>query len=241
MSIAQKLITIAENMPKVFEAGKSAGNGGYEQGFEDGKQAEYDAFWDKYQQKGNRTHYGYSFSGHGWNDDTFKPKYDITAKEVNSMFTYSNITDLEKALGDKKLIFLEGATGSSVFNYAKNLTIIPVLDITKMYAPGMTMWFSSCTALHTIRKIITVETANYDRTFNLCSALVNITFEGVIGNNISFSGCPLLSDESINNIIGCLKDLTGQTAKSVDFHSTVLANLTDEQLTQISNKNWSAV
>ena len=40
MSIAEKLTTVAENVPKVYEAGKKA---------------EYDAFWDKYQNNGKRT------------------------------------------------------------------------------------------------------------------------------------------------------------------------------------------
>ena len=36
MNISDKLITIADNMQRVYEAGKSAG-GGYDQGYEDGK------------------------------------------------------------------------------------------------------------------------------------------------------------------------------------------------------------
>ena len=62
--IAEKLEKIAENVPKVFDAGKQQGHGegydsgyddgleagkelgGYNEGFEDGKDAEHDAFWD---------------------------------------------------------------------------------------------------------------------------------------------------------------------------------------------------
>ena len=61
MSIADKLTTVAENMPKVYEAGQ---------------QAEYDRFWDAYQENGNRTHYAYAF--YRWSDAVFSPKYDIT-------------------------------------------------------------------------------------------------------------------------------------------------------------------
>ena len=39
MSIAEKLITIAENEERVYESGKKAA---------------YDRFWDVYQQNGNR-------------------------------------------------------------------------------------------------------------------------------------------------------------------------------------------
>ena len=42
MSIAEKLVTVAENEQKVYDAGK---------------QAEYDAFWDNYQVYGNRENF----------------------------------------------------------------------------------------------------------------------------------------------------------------------------------------
>ena len=62
MSIAEKLTEIAENVPKVYEAGK---------------QAEYDRFWDSLQNSGNRTHYQYGFAGIGWNPTTLNPKYKV--------------------------------------------------------------------------------------------------------------------------------------------------------------------
>ena len=37
----------------------------------------YDAFWDTFQRNGERKDYRYGFSGIGWNDENFKPKYDI--------------------------------------------------------------------------------------------------------------------------------------------------------------------
>lgn len=45
--------------------------------FESGKQAQYDAFWDKFQNYGNRTKYPYAFYGDGWTTDILKPKYSI--------------------------------------------------------------------------------------------------------------------------------------------------------------------
>lgn len=57
---------------------KEDGSGGYEQGVEEGKQAEYDRFWDIFQENGNRTWYWGAFAGPGWTDETLKPKYTIT-------------------------------------------------------------------------------------------------------------------------------------------------------------------
>ena len=56
----------------------------------------YDTFWDTYQQNGKRTNYQYAFSGKGWNDTTFKPKYDISVSGNGGwMFAGSQIKDFE--------------------------------------------------------------------------------------------------------------------------------------------------
>ena len=49
MSIADKIVTIAENEQKVYDAGYSKGKsetdgGGYDEGFSDGVKSEYDRF-----------------------------------------------------------------------------------------------------------------------------------------------------------------------------------------------------
>ena len=66
MSIAEKLQTIAENAPKVFEAGKKS---------------QWDEFWDDFQLNGERRTYYYAFFSRwqfgSWSDVTFKPKYPI--------------------------------------------------------------------------------------------------------------------------------------------------------------------
>lgn len=60
-----------------------------------------------------------------------------------------------------------------------------------------------------------------------------------IAVNCNFSGSSRLSDETIQSIIDGLVDLTDGTARTITFHATVLAKLTDEQLEQVSNKNWT--
>ena len=65
-SIADKLERIARNEQLIYNAGVEKGkaeaekdgyNQGYADGIEQGKQAEYDAFWDQYQKNG----YDYNF------------------------------------------------------------------------------------------------------------------------------------------------------------------------------------
>ena len=71
MSIAEKLVTVAENQQKVFDAGKKA---------------EYDRFWDAFQDYGNRTVYTNAFCYDGWNDEIYNPKYTIRPTSCNTMF-----------------------------------------------------------------------------------------------------------------------------------------------------------
>lgn len=84
MSIATKLVTIAENEQKVYAAGQKA---------------EYDRFWDNVQNYGNRTSYINGFSGASWNDKTYNPKYPIVCNslnDANNLFLYNGgITDIK--------------------------------------------------------------------------------------------------------------------------------------------------
>jgi hypothetical protein len=92
----------------------------------------------------------------------------------------------------------------------------------------------------TIDKLIVPENLKYVGTFNGCSNLENITFEGVIGNNISFADSSKLTNASVQSIIDCLKDLTGQTTQTLAVHQEVRNKMTPEQVDTIVNvKKWT--
>lgn len=80
MSIEEKLITIAENEQKVFDAGKKK---------------QYDEFWNIFQDYGKRNHYVNAFSYSFWKDTIYNPKYPINAQVYGLEYTFSNssITD----------------------------------------------------------------------------------------------------------------------------------------------------
>ena len=61
----------------------------YALGWDDGKQAEYDAFWDAYQSYGEPKPYTNAF-GSMWTAELFKPKYDIRPTNAYMMF-HNNI------------------------------------------------------------------------------------------------------------------------------------------------------
>jgi hypothetical protein len=105
---------------------------------------------------------------------------------------------------------------------------------------GLYMTFMNAT-VKTIDKLVVSDKLKYNSTFNGCSNLENITFEGVIGNSLSFANSSKLTNASVQSIIDCLKDLTGATAQTLTFHATVGAKLTDAQKATITAKNWTLV
>ena len=59
--------------------------------YDEGRKAEYDAFWDANQDFGNRTNYEYAYSRSGWTDDNFKPKYLIKPVNATQIFAQNKV------------------------------------------------------------------------------------------------------------------------------------------------------
>ncbi len=78
MTVSEKLVQTAKNVPKVFAAGKTA---------------EYDRFWAAFQHSGQRVNWQNAFNNQLWTDETYNPKYPIISTSGNSLFANTNITD----------------------------------------------------------------------------------------------------------------------------------------------------
>lgn len=214
MSIAEKLQTIAENEQKVYEAGYNKGKaeggdteGAYNEGFEAGKKAESDAFWETYQEGGNRTNYTYAF--YAWKDELFNPTYDITFSRAYATFSYSTIKEINKILDFSKMptVYL---TDAQVFRF--------------------------CYDLETINEIVVCEQNQYTQWFQGCTSLKNITFNGTIGQNISFADSPLLSADSIANIVEHLATVSAKTTITINSAIDMSA-----YKSTIEGKGWTLV
>lgn len=140
MAIADKLTQIAENEINVYNSGKSKG---YTDGFEEGKQAEYDAFWDAFQQNGNRTNYTYAFAT-AWTDEIYNPKYPIKLVMGNGIFNESKITDVKVPL-DFTTYHTNQVNIFSWAYYIKTIPLIKVIEDTRYNS-----WFTYCDALENI-------------------------------------------------------------------------------------------
>lgn len=200
------------------------------------KQAAYDEFWDSYQRNGNLINYSYAFCGNGWTDVNFKPKYSIISNNCDHLFTSSPIS---------KVPCLLDTSTSTNFNYmfaVSNIVDAPTLDLTKCGVDNFQYTFYSAAKCKSIKLINVQETLKFTASFTGCTALESITFDGTIGNNISFSKSSNLTHASIMNIIEHLRDLVADgitTKTTLTLGATNLEKLTDEEKAKATQKGWT--
>ena len=228
MSIADKLATIAANEQRVYDAGK---------------EAQEQAFWDAYQDGGNRVTYANAFSGDGWANAIFKPRYNMAPNSAYMMFRFCTIQgDLVNILQELGVTidFSNSTNFGYTFSYAMGITRIGIINTTSSNSLSST--FQYARALKTIDKLVlrTKGDQTFSSVFDSDGSLQNITIEGVIGNNISFGDSPLLTHDSLVNIISCLQDITGTSnTRTLTLGATNLAKLTDTEKAVATGKGWT--
>lgn len=200
MSIAEKLTIIAENIPKVYDAGVA-----------EGKQNVYDIMWDNIQQNGTRRIYNTFFQD--WTEETFRPKYDMNASDPTSMFKgFKSQISLKERLNEQgvKLNFASCTYFNYVFQNAA-FTELPEINVPNTTQLGFS--FEGCTYLETIEKLIIPAGVDIGvTTFRYCTALKNITLAGVLSKQVNFASCSQLTAESITSIVDVLSTTSsGQT------------------------------
>jgi hypothetical protein len=205
-----------QDLDNAFEKGKAQGDGGG--GY-------YDAFWDNYQQNGNRTDYGMAFYGIGWNDANFKPKYDIIHKVVsNSMFRNSEITCLKGKLEQLGLT-LDVSQCSSFLQMFQGSKIkdIPILDGTNCTSLSYT--FGSSAQVETIEKLIlSNKLTNVGNAFSNATKLTHVIFEGELAiTGLDLHWSILLDAESYHSLMSILSPTTTGMSVTLPPYATVKA------------------
>lgn len=180
MTIAEKLTRVAENVPRVHDAGK---------------RAEYDAFWDSFQNNGERTNYELAFAGVGWNNDTLRPKHRIKPTNAFEIFRSCGEVDLTKVGVD--IDFSDCTSAGNTF-YGSAVTHIGVFDASKL--PNLSYCFYRCEHLVEIDEIVVVPTHTFPSTFYRCPALEKIIFSGTVAKDIDIHWSTNLSGASIDSV-----------------------------------------
>lgn len=245
-----KLKELISLQREIYDAGynkakEEAPAGGYDEGFEAGKQAEYGAFWDAFQQNGNRTNYRRAFVH--WLEEPI-PRYFVklsnsagVEKSNNSseVFAYlgvkSNITknDPNDILIDvshlcSKLDFSECTIVNNLFTNARvrniDVDLSGCTTITRAFAKGDYGDIDCITVTFSGNNL-------FDNTFAGTNTLTTIAVRGEIGNSISFSDSVSLSKESITSIINALSSTT--SGLSITFSLTAVNKAFSEELFQV--------
>ena len=201
-------LTLDDMAVGVDEVYNKGGEEGYKSGIEEGKQVEYDSFWDSFQANGNRTDYTRTFSSVAWNNTTFKPKHQIKPKVAQLMF-YRNTALTGEIEAITNIDWSECTNFEQACQDLNKVTRLGVIDLRK--ATNLTNAFIYMAALTTIDKIIFGDSTP-NITFSKNVSLKNVKTEGVIFNDITFKDCPLTVD-SLKSVISCLKDYTGTTSE----------------------------
>ena len=194
--------------------------------YEAGMQAEYDRFWDAYQENGTRTDYRYAFYGIGWTDETYIPKYPLQVTNAAGMYADTKIT--------KRIdIDTSACTNfTNTFSSAKALTTIGTIDTRS--AATLNQIFAYMDKLKTIEKLILKDDGSQTFSadcFGWDVVLADIVIEGTIGNSVSFRGCYNLTTASATSIINALSSTTS------GFTLTLQSNVK----TRFTNAEWSAL
>ena len=213
MSIAEKILRAKTDYDAVYESGYEKGKS------EGGADSYYDTFWDSCQDNGNRTDYFHAFSGQGWNDEIFTPKYTMKPVNAESMFGWSGISKIECGEG-KAIDFINCTNLYDCFRSMANLT--EVGDINGANITSMNICFQDCRKLVKIGTITVNEKTTFTNIFNLCISLTTVKFKGTIGKKIDLGYSALLSKESIVSTINALSDNTSDL--SVSFSHTAVNN-----------------
>ena len=205
--------------------------------FDAGKKAEYDRFWDAFQNNGKRTNYDRAFYGEGWNETSYTPKYDMQPTSANQMFASSNVSGIEVTTVD----FSKATTGDYLLYNCQKLTRVPTISLVSL--SGLNNTFAWSGNIVTIDKLVLKSDGSqtFTTTFQSCGSLVNLTIVGTIGQNgFNVGGSPKLSHDSLMSIINALQDKTSVGGTwSVTLGATNLAKLTDAEKAIATQKGWT--
>lgn len=191
MTTAEKLQTIAENVPRVYEAGAEAG-----------KKAEYESRWNAIHNSLSNWGCRNAFAGASWTNETFRPTRDIHVDDAYMLFRHSRIeVDLPSLLEELgvQITFQTGIAMQYTF-YGTHFTRLGVFDFSDCYYSNGC--FSDSDKLVTIDKIICNKNTKFTDAFDWLYALENIRFDGELAKDgLNLKDSTKLSRESLESVV----------------------------------------
>lgn len=208
--------------------------------YDAGKKAEYDAFWDGFQDYGNRKDYNQGFKN--WiSAKTISPKYPIITQNISELFR--NCEKLETA---PQVISTnaDGTFGMCNMGYYQCYNLKSIDYDIYVSGTSSSSWnssFNSCKSLKRIKKIGVLESHTFTRVFENCIELEEIAIDGTIGQNgFDIHWSTKLTHDSLMSIINALADKSGTgTTWTITLGTENLAKLTDGEKAIATQKGWT--
>ena len=212
--------------------------------YDAGRQAEYDAFWDRYQRNGAKGLYQYAFAGFRWDDITFKPKYDIILAAGYSgtyLFYAAQMSNLKDTL-KKHGVTLDTSEAWFMGNAFQSIvtTELPIIDLSN--ASLSTQYCFASKHIQHIDKVVFSDNTNiHSSMFNGATSLESVEFDGVISKNgFDVHWSTLLNKASIESIINALSSTT--SGLTVTLSKTAVNNAftaEERDALEATRQNWT--
>lgn len=227
-----------------------------------GQDDKMDAFWDMYQNNGDRKNYDFAFAssltsgsgaawGGNWTSQWFQPKYTIKPLSMKQMmynaclltenpFKCSVSPNVKATLDTSRCVNFYWPFGA-MFN--AGVTCLPVIDTRAAKTVDPICPWGSITK---IDKVILKDDGSqqvtlfpYNGSPTNIERIKDVVFEGMIGSNIDWRSCPYLTHDSLMSAINALKDYSGGTTHTFKLHATALARLSDSEIAVATTKGWT--
>ena len=225
MSIAEKIATITENEPRVYDSGVI--RGAYEAGKLIAEEKPY------INTSKITDFYCYFYYGHRL--ELLQYVDTSNGKNFASMFAQcSTLTEIPQ------IDISSGTNLASMFDGCLQLEEIPQIDTSN--GKNFASMFSFCKELSTIESINVSNGTNLTNLFYSCDKLTEITFVGDIKQSLDMRYSSLLTHDSLMSIINALYDYstdTSGTNYTLTIGNTNIQKLTQEELGKIESKGWS--
>ena len=220
-------------------------------GVAQGKQDAITAFWNGFQWYGERTSYEQAFQrwyDTGMGEPMYKVVLDSNSRDLQM---FDGNTAVTKITADKYDFSNASCNdkGSTYGHYAtfRNCSNLEYIEDIGMKAGYWYGTFQNCSKLHTIAIMrFTKDTKITQYTFENCTSLKNITFDGTIADTQIFFKTSPLSATSVKSLLDHLDTATSTTARKVALLTSVKENYDtiygdwDSRVAELtSSGNWS--
>lgn len=174
-----------------------------------------------------------SFDADAYTTKTFSVYGQTTSSSIRELLGTENLNVSTFALR-----YLYGLDAVNIPYSAKTITVSGCINIKNLIIPEKVTSLTA-TGLYGLKELIINSSVLTSCNISYNTGLRKITVPIDWNVAIHLSSSSLLEHDSIVNLLENLKDLTGETAKTLKLGSVNLAKLTDEEKAIATNKNWT--